>query len=125
MKYKYVDANILGYKNDKCLTFYRNDDNTIDQDVFKNVSLNKETKSSVLCGYFEKRQGEGSAMMFVNISDPLCREKTSVPAYFTVADENAVVTEYTASGSRVLIPDADGMYKVSCPNAEYVFVTVE
>ncbi len=125
MKYKYVDANIIGEKQLECKSFYKNDDNVIKQDVFIAVSMSEKTTSSVLSGYFEKRQGDGSAMMFVNITDPMCEKKTSAPVTFKVADANSVVTEHTAHGSYVLTPDSDGYYKISVANAEYSFVTVE
>lgn len=125
MKYKNLDANIIGRKHLECGDFYRNDDNVIDQDVFVDVSMSEHTESSVLCGYFEKRIGEGSAMMFVNITDPLCEEKNPAVVTFKVADPDAVVTEYTSSGSYILKPNADGIYKIEIMNAEYAFVTVE
>ena len=125
MKYKSIDANIIGAKNSECPSFYSNDDNVIDQNVFMNVSMSKEATSSVLCGYFEKRIGEGSAMMFVNITDPMCEEKNSAAVKFKISDPDAVVTEHTSYGSYILTPDADGNYKISVENAEYSFVTVE
>lgn len=125
MKYKNLDTNIIGRKHLECGDFYRNDDNVIDQDVFVDVSMSEHTESSVLCGYFEKRIGEGSAMMFVNITDPLCEEKNPTVVTFKVSDPDAVVTEYTSSGSYILRPNADGIYKIEIMNAEYAFVTVE
>ena len=125
IKYNSLDNCIIGHKHPDASTFYSNDDNVIEQDTFIDVSMVEHTDSSVLCGYFEKKIGNGSAMMFVNITDPDCETKETAPVFFKVSNPDAVVTEHTAHGSFVLKPDADGYYKISVENAEYSFVTVE
>jgi hypothetical protein len=125
MKYKNLDANLIGYRYTYCGAFYNNDDNVIDQDIFVDISMPSGTRQTVLCGYFEKRIGEGSAMMFVNTTDPQCELKDTATVYFKVSASDAIVTEHTAHGSYVLTPNADGYYRLSIENAEYSFVTVE
>lgn len=125
MKYKSVDNAIIGFKHPEIQDFYTMYDNVMDQDVFVDFSMPEGTHDSVLCGYFEKKIGEGSAMMFVNITDPDCETKETSFVRFKVSQPEALVTEHTAAGSYVLTPDADGYYKISVENAEYSFVTVE
>ena len=125
MKYKNIDVNLIGAESADCTAFYRYDDNVIDQNVFVDVSMPKGTVQTVLCGYFEKRIGEGSAMMFVNVTDSMCEDKNAGLVYFKVSKADAVVTEHTASGSFILEPDANGYYSITVENAEYSFVTVE
>lgn len=125
MKYKNLDANIIGYENRELGDFYVKDDNAIDQDIFTDFQTAEKTESAVLCGYFEKRIGEGNAMMFVNISDFVCEKDAQTWVKFKVADAEAIVTEHTTAGSFVLHPDSEGYYKVTVANAEYSFVTVE
>ena len=125
IKYNSIDNCIIGQKHPDVHAFYVHDDNTIDQDVFVDVSMAKLTDGTVLCGYFEKKIGDGSAMMFVNITDPDCETKESSQVFFKISDSEAVVTEHTAHGSFILTPDADGLYSIQIENAEYSFVTVE
>ena len=133
IKYKSIDNSVIGGKHPNMAYFYKYDDNYIDQNVFVDMKVKDSELSgeSVLCGYFEKKIGDGSAMMFVNITDETCREREIweelEPSIvkFKISAENAVVTEHTAHGSYILKPDADGYYKVSVENAAYSFVTVE
>ena len=123
MKYKYSDACILGKKHSELHNFYKNDDNVISQNTF--IGLEVINSTSVLCGYFEKRIGEGSAVMLVNITDSMCEDYSLAKVTFKVADAESVVTLHTASGSDVLTPDSNGVYSVTVENAAYAFVTVE
>lgn len=125
IKYKNKDTNILGAKHSGVKYFYIHDDNIIEQDTFVDLSMPEQTNSSLLCGYFEKKIGEGSAMMFVNITDVNCEDKNSASAKFKVSNVGATVTLHTAKGSYLLNPDSDGYYRISVENAEYAFVTVD
>lgn len=125
MKYAYKDACILGERVQDCSLFYKNNDNSVDNGVITALQVPERSKNSVLCGYFEKRQGEGSALMIVNVTDEYCETEESTFVKFRVENENATVTAYTTDGCRVLVPDAEGYYRVETVNAEYVFVTVE
>ena len=125
IKYKCLDNNIIGYKHPDHTYFHQYDDNVIESDTFTEVSMAKYSKNSVFCGYFEKKIGDGSAMMFVNITDPDCETKESATVFFKVSAENAIVTEHTACGSFVIEPNDDGYYEIQVENAEYAFVTVE
>ena len=126
MKYKNIDTNIIGAIDDECPSFYENDDNVINQDIFLDLTTTKDTDQSILCGYFEKRIGEGYAMMFVNVSYPYCEyENVAEQVFFKVSKADAIVTLHTADGSVILSPDAEGVYCFWAGNAEYNFVTVE
>ncbi len=125
IKYKSVDNGFIGKKHPGASAFYLHDDNVINSDMFSDLSMPENTEQTVLCGYFEKKIGDGEAMMFMNITDPDCATKETATVFFKVSAENAVVTEHTAHGSYILTPDADGNYKINVENAEYSFVTVE
>ena len=125
IKYKSVDNGFIGKKHPGASAFYLHDDNVINSDMFSDLSMPENTEQTVLCGYFEKKIGDGEAMMFMNITDPDCATKETATVFFKVSAENAVVTEHTSYGSYILTPDADGNYKISVENAEYSFVTVE
>ena len=115
----------IGITGTEIEDYYAKDDNVIDQDVFTDFRMPERTRDSILCGYFEKRIGEGYAMMFVNITDPSCKVKSSVPVSFKVSVSDAIVTEHTPEGSFVLSQSAEGYYQTTVANAEYSFITVE
>ena len=81
-------------------------------------------KVNVLCGWFEKRIGNGNAMMFVNMTDSDCIEKPTANVTFRVAD-GYCATVHSSDGSYVLNPDADGVYHLDIENAEYAFVALQ
>ena len=125
MKYKNLDANIIGCSKESTVEFLANDDNVIDQNVFTDIHMAEKAYNTMLCGYFEKRIGEGYAMMFVNITDETCDTETFSDVEFKVSKADVIVTEHNLQGSFILSPDENGYYKVSIENAEYSFVTVE
>lgn len=122
IKYNNLDVNVVGSLN-RLRKWNVSDDNIIDQSIMTDISAPGE-KVNVLCGWFEKRIGNGNAMMFVNMTDSDCIEKPTANVTFRVAD-GYCATVHTSDGSYVLSPDADGVYHLDIENAEYAFVALQ
>ena len=149
MKYKNTDTAFFGnteeltdlsygYIKDKRETepaetfdFMAHDDNTLDQDTFTDITVTRKD-AIILAGSFIKNSGEGSAMMFANVSD-FCaygnlddefenHYNTKVQFKVSVPDAKVYIyhTEYTAE----LKPNEEGVYTFSLMNTQGAFVTV-
>ncbi len=89
----------------------------------------------VVAGYFEKLQGEGSAIMFTNQTNYWgeenleyiywCGEDPVANVYFTVADPDAKVLAYY--NGEAFEPEylGNGEYKLRIENSDNVFVTID
>lgn len=83
-----------------------------------------ESTGGLLMGSFEKKDGNGYAMMLVESSDAYDLTKSSVVT-FRVADPDCTkVTAYPDGVATVLTP-VDGVYTVELTSGEGCFVTVE
>jgi len=128
IKYKSLGTSFLGYVADEYYfldgleALSQKEGNNVEQSVLTEMKTGDE-KDTILCGWFEKKIGTGNAMMFVNLTDKLCRKKPVSQVTFK-APEGAVITLHTKEGSRVLTP-VDGVYTIEILNAEYAFVTVD
>lgn len=106
--------------------FATQDDMVLDQDVFKDIKVSYK-KAVILAGYFEKNDGSGEAMMFVEGTDGFARENQDElhSIRFSLDDEDAVVTAYYPDFAQRLERASDGTYVINISNAIGVFVTVE
>ena len=131
MRYTNIDTTlingadyILGVHHGR-FDFVEQDDMVLDQDVFKNIKVSNKT-AVILAGYFEKNDGNGEAMMFVEGTDGFARENEDIHTIrFTIDDENAVVTAYYPDRAERLSRNVDGEYVIEIQNAVGIFVTVE
>lgn len=112
--------------------YTRHFDNDLEQKVLSDITATE--KSTVLTGYFEKNIGEGYAFMFTNATDDYCGEVRpggnaqdvqDVKITFKTVSSDMAVTAYYKDTAYKLNPDKNGIYSVSVPNGEGIFVTVE
>lgn len=124
INYKYVDTCSFGPNDHDINKMTRYYDNNIDQDTFKNITVDDDT--FFLAGYFEKQGGsEGKAMFITNISDKMIASKPRADKIsFEVENPDAVVTAYIMGKPHILEAE-NGVYSISLYNAEYAFITVE
>jgi len=79
--------------------------------------------SPLLIGCFERIEGDGDAFTIVNMTE-FSANKT-ISATFKIADTSKTVTAYPRGIETVLTPDASGVYTLSLPCGEGIFVTIE
>ncbi len=78
----------------------------------------------VAVGYFEKNIGDGSALMFTNMSNIYCTDESPAPVFFKVKDVNSKISAYV-NGEAVLINNlGNGLYSYTLENASNLFVTI-
>ena len=110
-----------------------NIENTFEQNIITDIKATEP--STIAVGYFEKNLGEGTAFMFSNATDFSCGEDykdkdfvlecQDAKVTFKLADPNAELIAYHKDTSYRLTPDENGVYSLSVPNGEGIFVTVE
>ncbi len=108
-------------------------DNVLDQNVIKDITTTKT--STLIVGYFEKNIGEGTAFMFSNATDHYCGEKYDDQKFlgecqdskvtFKLVDENVEIIAYHKDTAYKIYPDKNGVYSLSIPNGEGIFVTID
>ena len=108
-------------------------DNDLDQNAITNIETSDN--STILTGYFEKNLGNGTAFMFANATDlycgedyvskKFCYEPNDAKVYFKVSEENVELTAYHRDFAYKLSPDENGVYSLSIPNGEGIFVTID
>ncbi|MBE6892031.1 MAG: hypothetical protein E7481_08430 [Ruminococcaceae bacterium] len=108
-------------------------ENTFNQNVIKDITASES--STVIIGYFEKNIGNGTAFMISNATDFACGEDYDGKIYlnegqdakvtFKLVDSNAEVTAYLKNTAYKLTPDENGVYSISVPNGEGIFVTID
>lgn len=81
--------------------------------------------ANIIAGYFEKRDGNGAALMFTNMTDYFCEEESLRPVYFTVNDPEAKVLAYY--NGEAFEPEylGNGQYVLNIENSDNIFVTIE
>ena len=111
--------------------FIANDGNVLDQDTFKDITVTRDD-AIILAGSFVKNVGDGTAMMFANVSDFVAYEviesihthqyETKIQFKITVPNAKVYIyhTDYTAE----LVPNDDGVYSFELMNTQGAFVTV-
>ena len=77
----------------------------------------------LLIGCFDKIEGDGDAFTIVNMSE-VSANKT-ITATFKIADTSKTVTAYPRGIATVLTPNGNGVFSLSLPCGEGVFVTIE
>ena len=87
---------------------------------FKNI----EATNGLVVGSFEKRDGNGYAMMLVESSDAYNMEASTTITFRTANSSGSVVTAYIAGEAEILTA-ADGVYTVTLESGQGCFVTVE
>lgn len=139
MKYTNKDSIIasvypyyLNYPQDY-QTILKKVDNNLDQNIIKDISISE--LSTVSIGYFEKNLGEGTAFMFSNATDHYCGELYNgkmanfdcqdAKIKFKIIDSNTELTAYYKDSAYKLTPDENGVYSLSIPNGEGIFVTID
>ncbi|MBE6890933.1 MAG: hypothetical protein E7481_02780 [Ruminococcaceae bacterium] len=112
-------------------------DTTLKLSEIKNCSVSEITTSEnviVTAGYFEKLQGEGSAIMFANTTNfwgdtwsklYWCDDSPSATVYFTVKDPEAKVMAYYNGDAFEPEYVENGQYRLTIGNCDNVFVTIE
>ncbi len=138
MRYTNKDSQIatvfqtyMNYNQDNILPDYI--DNDLEQNTLKNITISEP--STVVIGYFEKNIGDGTAFMFSNATDNYCGQRYSNQKFFdegqdakvkfTLNDPNAEVIAYHKDTAYPLTPDENGVYSISVPNGEGIFVTID
>ncbi len=114
------------------LNFIKKDDNILEQDMFQDITV-KADGSNILAGSFEKKDGEGSAILFSNITefygrydhieDGFVENETQIS--FTLKEKDHKVIIYYPNLAYELKPDANGVYSFSLRNSDGVFITAE
>ena len=102
------------------------DDNVLNQDFFKNISVN--TSDATLAGYFEKNSGEGHALLVTNVEDFFAYEDNYYGVStisFELENTDCNVIAYYPDYACNLTPDENGVYSFDLARNEGVFVTVE
>lgn len=78
----------------------------------------------VAVGYFEKNVGDGSALMFTNMSNIYCTDESPTPVFFKVKNVDSKISAYV-NGEAVLINNfGNGLYSYTLENASNLFVTI-
>lgn len=111
---------------------FKHMDNVLEQNVITDITTTKS--STLIVGYFEKNIGEGTAFMFSNATDNYCGEEYGGQEFygecqdakvtFKLSDPKAELTAYIKDTAYKLYPDENGVYSISVPNGEGIFVTV-
>ena len=112
-------------------------DRMFDSEKIENCSISEVRTSEntiVATGYFEKLQGEGSALMFANATDYWTAEDGNnfwssenavATVYFTVKDPEAKVMAYYNGDAFEPTHLGNGQYRINIGNADNVFVTID
>lgn len=79
----------------------------------------------IIAGYFEKREGEGIALMFTNMSDYFCEDDMAYPIYFTVKNPEAKVMAYYNGEAFEPKSLGNGQYAISILNSDNIFITID
>ena len=112
--------------------FMSYDDNKLDQNVFTNINVTRDD-AIILAGSFVKNSGDGSAMMFANVSDfgaygnfdgNIYENTYNTEITFKVNTPNAKVYIYHTDYTSELVPDENGVYSFELMNTQGAFVTV-
>ncbi|MBQ2916214.1 MAG: hypothetical protein IJE51_05420 [Clostridia bacterium] len=111
--------------------FIANDGNVLDQDTFKDITVTRDD-AIILAGSFVKNTGDGTAMMFANVSDFVAYKtndsfythKYETKIQFKITVPNAKVYIYHTDYTTELIPNDDGVYTFELNNTQGAFVTV-
>ncbi len=108
-------------------------ENTFNQNIIKDITASES--STVIIGYFEKNIGNGTAFMISNATDFACGEDYDGKIYlnegqdakvtFKLKNPNAELTAYIKDTAYKIYPDKNGVYSLSIPNGEGIFVTVD
>jgi len=88
-------------------------------DGFTNFNFGDVQYKAILAGGFGEKNGEGNAVMLVNQSDPYAPVPTTV--YFEITNQGNTVTAYI-QGVPTVLTSVDGVYSVTIPAGEGVFV---
>jgi len=112
----YKNLGAYSHNNSKA-TPYLNMDNP-----YRGVKVISEIvcEDALLIGYFEKKEGKGSAFTLVNMSDLVLNKSVDIKLKIN----GEIVTAYINGQANVLIPE-DGYYKFDLESGNGVFVTVE
>ena len=88
------------------------------------TNIETSESSQLIVGCFEKIQGEGYAMMFVNMTDMNCDSNPVSNVYFTVENPEARVIAYYNGVAYEPEYLGNGQYKLEAGNSDNVFVTI-
>ena len=83
---------------------------------------NFAAESDILIGAFEKKDGNGYAVMLVDNTDPYNEEATNTVTFTTKIE--GTVKCIQGAAETVLTPDANGVYTVNLTSGDGAFVTV-
>ena len=114
------------------LNFIKNDGNVLEQDMFQNIKVESDS-AVILAGAFTKRDGNGEAILFSNVTNFYGREdfilnsdvNTETVITFKLKDPNSRVVIYYPEVAYVMEPNANGVYRLSLENTDGVFITAE
>lgn len=118
-------------ENAESFDFMAHDDNVLDQNTFTDITVTRDD-AIILAGSFVKNSGEGSAMMFSNVSD-FCaygnmddefENHYETKIRFKVSVPDAKVYIYHTDFTAELLPNEDGVYSFDLMNTQGAFVTV-
>jgi len=86
---------------------------------FSNFNFGSVEFKAVIIGGFGEKNGDGNAVMLANQSDPYSPVATTV--YFEITNQGNTVTAYI-QGVPTVLTSVDGVYSVTIPAGEGVFV---
>ena len=116
---------------DDSLDFLKKDGNVLDQDMFRNITVSSDN-SKILAGAFVKRDGNGEAILFADVTDFFGDNEISgemfereVTVSFSVKDPDMKVIIYYPEIAYELEPDENGIYSFGITNTEGIFITAE
>lgn len=95
------------------------------QEVFTNIKISD--RRSAEAGYFEKKNGRGSALLLVSTEDPWDTEHYDIfsEVSFKVNAPDSRVYIWRKEGREPLSCDLNGVYRVKLQYCDGVFITVE
>lgn len=114
------------------LNFIKNDGNVFEQDMFQDIEVVCDG-AVILAGSFVKRDGNGEAILFSNVTNFYGREdhflnsdvNTETVITFKLKDADKKVVIYYPEVAYEMKPDANGVYRFSLENTDGVFITAE
>ena len=141
MRYRNTDTAFVGnpdaiiqpnvYFGEDSLNFLKKDGNVFEQEMFQNIKVSSDT-SKILAGAFVKRDGEGDAILFSNVTEFFGEDELTENNFteetvisFTLKDPERKVVIYYPEMAYVLKPDKDGVYSFHVANTDGVFITAE
>ena len=127
-RYKSIDAGYITINPELIGTPNVPNIKKLDVDSLKNCPIQTITATSnsqIIAGYFEKREGAGSAVMFANLTDIIGEETPPAFIEFTVKNPESKVLAYYNGEAYEPEHLGNGQYRIKIENSDNIFVTID